>query len=185
MAGLAPPGTRVGCASSPTAGRVRPTTPAAIVPPVSVYLVRHAHAGSRGSWPDDDGLRPLSAKGRRQAEALVERIDGHAVGQVVSSPLRRCVETVEPLASKLGAEVVERKELVEGADPDDAFELLMQLAPHNPVLCSHGDLIPKLVRRLVAAGMKTKDPNISQKGSLWVIEIEKGHPAKGRYYPPS
>ena len=50
-------------------------------------------------------------------------------------------------------------------------------------MCSHGDLIPKMIRRLVGAGMRTKDANISQKGSLWVIEVEKGRPVKGKYYP--
>ena len=34
--------------------------------PVEVLLIRHAHAGKRGSVDDD--LRMLSEKGRRQAE---------------------------------------------------------------------------------------------------------------------
>jgi hypothetical protein len=61
----------------------------------------------------------------------------------------------------------------------------MELAPKNPVVCSHGDLIPKMIRRLAADGMKTKDPNLSQKGSLWVISVEKGRAVKARYHPPS
>ena len=34
-------------------------------------LVRHASAGDADDWRGDDRLRPLDAKGRRQAEALV------------------------------------------------------------------------------------------------------------------
>ena len=149
-----------------------------------VYLVRHAHAGSRAAWHDDDDLRPLSQKGRRQAASLLGRLDDEPVGYVVSSPSQRCIETVEPLAEHIGAEIDIRKEFLEGADPDEAVTSLLKLAPRNPVACSHGDLIPKMIRRLVGAGMKTKDPNISQKGSLWVIEVEKGRPVKARYYPP-
>lgn len=149
-----------------------------------VYLVRHAHAGSRSAWHDDDDLRPLSPKGRRQAESLSKRLDEHPVGCVLSSPSRRCIETMEPVAERRRAEIDTRKELLEGADPDAALDLLMKLAPSDPVLCSHGDLIPKMIRRLVGAGMKTKDPNISQKGSLWLIEIDKGRPVKAKYYPP-
>jgi 8-oxo-dGTP diphosphatase len=153
---------------------------------VPVYLVRHAHAGSRSAWHDDDDLRPLSSKGSRQAEALLARIDDDPdVGCIVSSPSRRCVETVEPLAKVLGAEVDIRKEFSEGADPDEAISLLMELAPKNPVVCSHGDLIPKMIRRLAADGMKIKDPNLSQKGSLWVISVEKGRAVKAKYHPPT
>jgi phosphohistidine phosphatase SixA len=151
---------------------------------VPVYLVRHAHAGSRAAWDDDDDLRPLSQKGTRQAKDLLARFDDENVGCVVSSPSRRCVETVEPLAKRLGTDIDIRKEFLEGADPDDAIASLLKLAPRNPVVCSHGDLIPKMIRRLVAAGMRTKDANISQKGSLWVIEVDKGRPKKARYYPP-
>jgi 8-oxo-dGTP diphosphatase len=150
-----------------------------------VYLVRHAHAGSRAAWSDDDALRPLSPKGTRQAEAILQRLDGEPIGTVVSSPARRCTETVEPLARALDCKVDRRDEFLEGADPATAIVLLLEMAPRNPVICSHGDLIPKMIRRLVADGMKTKDPNISQKGSLWLIEVDDGRPVKGKYYPPS
>lgn len=152
---------------------------------VSVYLVRHAHAGSRSSWDGDDDERPLSPKGIRQAELLREQLDDTEPGCVVSSPARRCVETVEPLARRLGMKIETYDELVEGADPDDALALVLDLAARNPVVCSHGDLIPKMIRRLVGAGMKTKDANISQKGSLWLIELDKRRPVRAKYYPPA
>ena len=52
------------------------------------------------------------------------------------------------------------------------------------VLCSHGDLIPKVIRRLVAKGMRTTAPNLSQKGSTWVLEIVDGEPVSAVYQPP-
>jgi 8-oxo-dGTP diphosphatase len=152
---------------------------------VSVYLVRHAHAGSRAAWHGPDDARPLSPKGRRQADALVDQVDIGSVGTVVSSPAQRCVETVEPIAAEAGMKVRTFEELLEGADPDDAVALLLELAPSTPVVCSHGDLIPKVIRRLVAQGMNTKDANISQKGSLWVIEVDEGRPTTARYQPPA
>jgi 8-oxo-dGTP diphosphatase len=152
---------------------------------VPVYLVRHAHAGSRAAWTGDDSLRPLSPKGNRQAKALVERLDKERIKSIVSSPARRCTETVVPLARRLDRSIDERKEFFEGADADDATALLVKLASRDPVICSHGDLIPKVIRRLVGSGMKTKDPNISQKGSLWVIDFDGDQPVKGKYYPPS
>jgi 8-oxo-dGTP diphosphatase len=151
---------------------------------VPAYLIRHAHAGSRSAWKGDDDLRPLSAKGQMQAESITKRLKGEPLGQILSSPSLRCMQTVEPLAEKRGLEVEADKLLLEGADPDDAIALMFELAGRDPVLCSHGDLIPKVIRRLVGVGMKTKDANISQKGSIWIIEIDDGQAVKGRYLPP-
>jgi 8-oxo-dGTP diphosphatase len=152
---------------------------------VPVYLIRHAHAGSRSDWRGDDRERPISAKGRAQEASLRKRLADQPVGRVLSSPSRRCIETVEGIADDVGVEVEIRPELDEGSDPDAALALLTELTDTNPVICSHGDLLPKLLRRFTAAGMKTKDASISQKGSLWVIEMDDGRPAKGRYYPPA
>jgi 8-oxo-dGTP diphosphatase len=149
-----------------------------------VYLIRHAHAGSRSDWRGDDRDRPLSSKGRAQEKALRTRLGGAAVGRVLSSPSRRCVETVESIAADSGLEVETRRELHEGADADQAIELIKRFAADNPVVSSHGDLLPKILRRFTAEGMKSKDPNLSQKGSLWVIEMDGDRPAKGKYYPP-
>jgi phosphohistidine phosphatase SixA len=151
---------------------------------VPAYLIRHAHAGSRSAWRDDDDLRPLSPKGRAQAEALRRRLKDDGVGHLLSSPAQRCIETLEPLAARCGLRIEVDKRLAEGADADEAVELLLRLVGEAPVLCTHGDLVPKIIRRLVAAGMKTKDANISQKGSLWVVDFEGRTAVRGRYFPP-
>jgi phosphohistidine phosphatase SixA len=151
---------------------------------VPAFLIRHAHAGSRSGWKGDDSLRPLSPKGHQQAGRIVERLAHEPITRILSSPALRCTETVEPLGDELGCEVEVDERLSEGADPDDAIELMYQLASAVPAFCSHGDLIPKMVRRLVAKGMKIKDANISQKGSFWVVEIEDHQAVRGRYVPP-
>lgn len=151
---------------------------------MAVHLVRHAHAGSRSAWTGDDGLRPLSAKGRGQAEGMAERLKGEPITCIVSSPSRRCVETAEPLARMLGIEIEERHELLEGGDPDAVIGLLGRLAPEDAVVVSHGDVIPKVIRRLTADGMHTKDANVSQKGSWWTLLANDGRFVRGRYHAP-
>ena len=150
-----------------------------------VYLVRHAHAGSRAAWSGDDLHRPLSAKGRAQAESLRLRLGALSIGHLASSPSRRCVETLEPLAAELGLEVEPRVEFLEGADPDIAVRTLLELATRNPVVSSHGDLIPKVIRRLVAGGMQTDTGAVSQKGSLWILDLDGDRVVRGRYEPPA
>src|ERR1700676_1033768 len=62
------------------------------------YVVRHAKAGSRSNWPEDDRFRPLGNKGSKQAEALVSILEPFPITAVYSSPFLRCVQTVAPLA---------------------------------------------------------------------------------------
>jgi probable phosphomutase (TIGR03848 family) len=65
----------------------------------TLLLVRHGHTDAAGKRLT--GRAPgvhLNELGRRQAERLVERLDGVRIDTIVSSPLERCRETAAPLA---------------------------------------------------------------------------------------
>jgi probable phosphomutase (TIGR03848 family) len=66
----------------------------------TVFLVRHGLTAQTGRllYGRMSGI-DLDHRGRAQAEELVERFDGVRVTAVYSSPLERCVQTVEPLAA--------------------------------------------------------------------------------------
>jgi phosphohistidine phosphatase SixA len=151
---------------------------------VTIFLVRHAHAGKRADWDGDDSARPLSERGQAQTAAITDLLDGRSVGRVVSSPYVRCVQTVEPLAAAAGVAVDIDERLAEGSATDAAFELLLELDGAQGVACTHGDLIPLLLRRLVAMGMEVDGPLLDQKGSVWTIHTRAGVPTRGRYTPP-
>jgi phosphohistidine phosphatase SixA len=126
---------------------------------VIVYLVRHATAGHRASWEgDDDRLRPLDERGRRQAEGLVELLGRRDFARIVSSPALRCVETVVPLANARGMPVERSEALAEGADREAALALFRS-AGVPLVACVHGDM----VEELIGEGAK--------KGSTTVLEV--------------
>lgn len=63
-----------------------------------VLYVRHAKAHAREGWPGNDDLRPLTKKGRRQAEMLVSQLEGYRPVEIHSATPERCVHTVTPLA---------------------------------------------------------------------------------------
>jgi broad specificity phosphatase PhoE len=151
---------------------------------VTIHLTRHAHAGKRSDWTDDDCLRPLSDRGRAQALHLCEVITNTPVGRIVSSPFVRCVQTVQPIASMLGLTVEVDASFAEHVGGGDAYRTLLALDEVDGIACSHGDIIPALLRRLVADGMDTDGPLIDQKGSMWIIELQNGRPLRGRYVPP-
>ena len=63
-----------------------------------LYVVRHAHAGSRSTWDGTDESRPLTTKGQKQAAAIAETLAASGVGASGQQPHRRCMQSLEPLA---------------------------------------------------------------------------------------
>ena len=149
-----------------------------------VYLVRHAKAGDREAWTEADELRPLTKKGRQQAEGLVRVFRGLSVRRIASSPHVRCVQTVRPLAldRRLPLEVCD--ELLEGTATERAMAFLERNGETNAVFCSHGDVIPALVLALVDAGMAIEGERDWKKGSMWILERRGGRFARATYMPP-
>ncbi len=72
-----------------------------------VHVIRHGRPASTWGGADEDP--GLDAEGRAQAEAVARDIlalpDSERPNRVVSSPLRRCRETAQPLAEALGVEI--------------------------------------------------------------------------------
>lgn len=150
---------------------------------MAVYLVRHASAGNRRDGDADDLQRPLDDRGHAQAENLASMLADQAVVRVLSSPATRCVQTVERLASKLGLPVETDAALIEGAPIEHAHELLESVAGQPVVLCSHGDIIPDLIRRLAQRGMDvTTKKRGSAKGSVWVLDWDGERFSTGAYH---
>jgi phosphohistidine phosphatase len=68
-----------------------------------VYFLRHADAGDPEAWRGDDGQRPLSPKGVRQAERLAAFLGGvgFAPDAILTSPKLRATQTTEAVAAVL------------------------------------------------------------------------------------
>lgn len=152
---------------------------------MTVFLVRHADAKSRANWHGDEGDRPLTRTGRRQADGLVGLLGDAPIARVLISPAVRCAETMGPLAAKVGVtpEVVD--DLAEGAPADAAYDLLCQSfkLPGDTVLCTHGDLVPELLRAAARDGAKL-DAQRWAKGSTWALTGDRKRITRGRYLPP-
>ena len=151
---------------------------------MDAFVVRHAKAGSRRRFEGDDRLRPLSRNGVRQAEGIADLLAHRGITRVLSSPYTRCIQTVEPLALRLGLEVEIDEQLGEGHDWTHALALVEQ-AEAPITLCSHGDVIGDLIQHLAARGVPLDDDRI-EKGSTWVLQVEEGEVVKARYlHPPA
>lgn len=142
---------------------------------MTVLFVRHAAAGDREAWTAPDEERPLSAKGRRQADGLVQELAGFKVARILSSPYVRCVQTVEPLAAALGLPVEPADDLAEGASVA-GLALVRELlhGADDVVLCTHGDVMED-----VLDGLSVDRSYGTKKGATWVLDT-----GTARYLPP-
>lgn len=152
---------------------------------MTVYIVRHAKAGSRGDWHGPDDLRPLTKNGRRQADWVAAQLEGEPVKRIVSSPFLRCVESVQPLADRLGLIVETSAALAEGAPVDGMLALMAGVAADNGVVCSHGDMIPEVLDTLIRVdGLQLGSDYPVAKGSIWVLDGDARPFVRARYVEP-
>ena len=149
----------------------------------SFYVVRHAKAGSRSHWTGDDRKRPLSRKGRKQAEELVDLLEDFKIRAIYSSPYLRCVQTVEPLARELRFEIALAPELAEGRGLRGLYRFFDDPKLGAAVLCTHGDLVWELVEDLTNRRVLPAFREDFDKGSTWAVEVEGGAPVRARYIP--
>jgi phosphohistidine phosphatase len=82
-----------------------------------LFLVRHAHSDPG----DPDSLRPLSARGRRQARELAERLASRAPDTILASPLLRARETAAAIAKAAGVDLRVDERLAPGATAEDVL----------------------------------------------------------------
>lgn len=136
---------------------------------MSLYLVRHAKAGSRQKWEGDDRQRPLSKNGSRQAEGIADRLNDAGVRGLWSSPYLRCTATLQPLADRVGLPIKEDDRLAEGTPFEDVLTLMRE-AGDGAVLCTHGDVLPEVVQALIRRGSVLTTPPDWRKGSVWVFD---------------
>jgi phosphohistidine phosphatase SixA len=148
------------------------------------FLVRHGDAGAKGSWDGPDVGRPLSPAGLDQAEGLVLRLEDYPVEQILCSPTARCQQTVEPLARDrlLGIEPV--AVLGVDGDPNEILELFWDRRLDNAVLCTHGEMISRLLVQLAADGLVAPEPLHWPKGSAWLLHRTSWRRVHARYLSP-
>ncbi|MCB0975903.1 MAG: histidine phosphatase family protein [Acidimicrobiales bacterium] len=149
-----------------------------------IHVVRHADAGDRSTWEGPDTERPLTPKGRRQAEAIADALIDSGIDTVWSSRYVRCRQTVEPLASRLGLEVIDHDHLAEGSWGTDALDALLAEADagRTVLACSHGDVIPELLRAAVRRGATLHGPEMPRKADRYELQVENGEVTKIHHF---
>ena len=135
-----------------------------------LHLIRHAHAGDPEAWDGPDAARPLSEKGRSQAERLGRYLAdiGFRTEAILTSPKLRALQTAEIVAAHLGVDVVEDHRLAGALDLDTVAAILKDADDtERPVLVGHDPDFSEVVSILSDSANTPM-----RKGALARIEIE-------------
>lgn len=138
-----------------------------------IILVRHALAGSRHDWDGPDTERPLDARGDRQSAAIASTLAELSPERLLSSPFRRCMQTLEPFAAASGIKLEPEAALAE-EQPDDVVERLLDSLEGTVALCTHGDVCPRVLAWSSARGLVIDPDQGMDKGAIWLLDHEAG-----------
>jgi broad specificity phosphatase PhoE len=141
-----------------------------------LILVRHAHRDTTDREADNG----LSPKGRVQVEQLLSYWRKAFKGEravFLSSPKRRCLETVAPLADASGSRIRVTRAMIERQEGESAAALRRrarafieewraQPGQGITVACSHGDWLPLAIE--AASGARVR----LSKGGWAQIELD-------------
>ncbi len=116
----------------------------------AIIVLRHAEALPRTEWSKTDGERPLTKTGEIQAKALVKLLAAFNVRRVVTSPWKRCLDTVKPFGKKQKLTIIQRSQLSElgnHKNPAKTTRVVKDsLKEHKSmILCTHRPALPTIL----------------------------------------
>ena len=118
----------------------------------SLVLVRHAKAVSRATWGygiNSEITRPLvMGRGQAQARDVAALLSAYGVGELVSSPWKRCVDTLAPYAHGCGLDL----------RSDEAFTEVSALTAPELMQASFRDLLERGSALAELSGRGFADP---------------------------
>ena len=153
----------------------------------TLILVRHGKAMDRKDWSKKDTLRPLGARGRKQAKQLVPYLTAYGIENLISSTSTRCLTTLEPYAAaaKIGIETHDTlTEEIGTKDPDGVIRLVEKiregvLASRTPTaICVHRPVLPAILEalNLAPASLSTGELLVTHLSDEDVHAIERHRP---------
>ncbi len=154
-----------------------------------IIALRHAKALSREDWKGEEAARPLSPRGKREAEAVIGPLRAFGPQRILSSPATRCVKTVTPLSKTIGRRI-ELSPLVS----QDAWEVgesdertvvgRLVRGRKATVVCSHGPVLPGILTELALAtgtlrGSYLGSASALETGAFSVVHLSATNPGSG------
>ena len=157
----------------------------------ALIVLRHAKATPRSGWKGKDSLRPLTTLGAQQASSNVPTIAAWRPKRIITSSAVRCVATVAPLSAAYGIVPKRTDKLSQDAwEAGDATVGIREVigkrvrVRKTAVLCSHGPVLPDILREIALAtgttmGGYIRDAAALDVGEYSVVHLSSTNPASG------
>ncbi|NNC11688.1 NUDIX hydrolase [Planctomonas sp. JC2975] len=157
----------------------------------ALIVLRHAKAAPRSGWKGADALRPLTKTGILQAASNVPTIAAWMPKRIITSTAVRCVATVAPLVAAYGIEPKRTAKLSQDLWEDgEAAAGIREVigkrvrSRKTAVLCSHGPVIPDVLREIALAtgtttGSYIRDAAALEVGEYSVVHLSATNPSSG------
>ncbi len=151
---------------------------------LNLYILRHASAGTRRANPKIDVKRPLDKEGKQHCFHLAHVLNALKVNfdLIVSSPLKRCLQTAQLIGTETGYEA---KILhAEALQPDATYPQFQRLIHEcrtyeNVLMVGHNPTLTYFLGQLISPILVEGEPGSTsrlrlRKGSLARVTIERG-----------
>jgi broad specificity phosphatase PhoE len=140
----------------------------------TLVLVRHAHRDTMIHDLDNG----LSERGKKQAKEVLKAFHAHWKQEndlaLISSPKRRCIETLDPIAQEVAAKVEISSWLDEQERSESTASFMGRIsqfiawwkekAPALTIACSHGDWLPVCTAELIGT-------QVSFEKGAWIVLV--------------
>jgi 2,3-bisphosphoglycerate-dependent phosphoglycerate mutase len=141
----------------------------------TAIVVRHGEKFMTGD-AEKDRDAPLSEAGKERAEALAAALSEAGIDAVYSSPYLRTRGTVEPLAAKLGLEVVPYSVVEKDAQQRIAAKVMAENCGREVLIAGHSNTVPELLRAFGVA--EPEEIADQQYDHLYLVRWRAGAPAE-------
>ncbi len=155
----------------------------------AIIGLRHGKTEPPGTWDGADATRPLTKRGRLQAESVASGIAAYGPRKLISSTAVRCLQTIQPTAELLGLQVTEKAAVSQDGweigEADVQAVVAKRIAKgKTAVLCSHGPVLPEIIRQLAYQTNTPLDAPLRSSGELatgdyTVVHLSQGRPEGG------
>lgn len=137
----------------------------------ALIVLRHAKATPRSEWSKGEKTRPLLPKGLAQAEQLVPQLACYGPKTLITSPWRRCKDTVLPYAKASKRRLLERSQLSEYSaekNPKKAKRLIEDIfeGSDSTLICTHRPALPKVLDAIAQFARVDLKPVIAEAATL-------------------
>jgi 8-oxo-dGTP diphosphatase len=155
----------------------------------ALIALRHGKAAPRDHWDGSDAARPLTERGVTQAAGDVATLQAWRPKRIVTSDAVRCVTTVAPLAAASGITPRREHGISQEAYEEGSSEVRAVIGKRirsrkTAVLCSHGPVLPEIMREIALAtgtmpGAYLNDAADLDTGGFSVVHLSATNPASG------